>query len=58
MIVTGPDDGSSADALANLHTGLGPDEVDFFPLGVFDECATGKAGCSSADHKLALAPMP
>jgi hypothetical protein len=59
MIVPGPDDGSSADELANLHSGLDPNEEDFFPVGVFDECATGNTGgCNSADHRLRLAPMP
>ena len=59
MIVPGPDDGSSAEELANLHSGLDPNEKDFFPLGVFDECATGATGgCNSANHRLALAPMP
>ena len=58
MIVPGPDDGSSADELANLHTGLDPNEEDFFPLGVFDECVTGTGGCNSANHRIALAPMP
>jgi hypothetical protein len=59
MIVPGPDDGSSAEEFANLHSGLGPNEKDFFPVGVFDECVTrNTGGCSSADHRLRLAPMP
>jgi len=59
MIVPGPDDGSSAEEFANLHSGLGPNEKDFFPVGVFDECVTrNTGGCSSADHRLVLAPMP
>jgi hypothetical protein len=59
MIVPGPDDGSSAEEFANLHSGLGPNEKDFFPVGVFDECATrNTGGCGSADHRIRLAPMP
>jgi len=59
MIVHGPDNGSSAEEFANLHSGLGPNEKDFFPVGVFDECVTRiTGGCNSADHRIRLAPTP
>jgi hypothetical protein len=50
VLVPGPDDGSSADQRANLHSGLDSLEVDFFPLGALQEC--GPNGC----HVVATAP--
>lgn len=51
VLVLGPDDGSSADQRANLHGGLDPFEVDFFPLGTLPAC--GPNGC----HVVATAPV-
>jgi hypothetical protein len=57
MIITGPDDGSSADQLANMHTGL-VNEIDFFVPQVFDECSQSRAGCTNEDHRVGPAPTP
>jgi len=46
VIVHGPHDGSPADQIANLHSGLTTGEVDFFPVGSFDYVLAGSGGGS------------